>query len=134
MKREADAAAGLRPHGRPVVFLTVLLPLVLGGMLAGSVGLVALLARATGTTLATVPNIAAIVVGTCGLLLAIPAALMAANLVLFVVSPLRRIAEDDVARNGRPDFRASQRALWRMFLMMAAVLVPIIAATFALAR
>ena len=82
MRREADAALGPRPHGRPVVFLTVLLPLLLGSMLAGVVGLVALLARATGTTLATVPNIAAIVVGTCGLLLAIPAALMAANLVL----------------------------------------------------
>lgn len=134
MKRAADAAFGLRPNRRPVVFLTVLLPLVLGGMLAGGVGLVALLARATGTTLATVPNIAAIVVGACGLLLAIPVALMAANLVLFTVSPLRRIAEDDVARNGRPDFRASQRALRRMFLRMAAVLVPIIAATFALAR
>lgn len=131
MRREAGAAAGLRPNGRPVVFLTVLLPLVLGSMLAGGVGLVALLARATGTT---VPNVAAIVVGTCGLLLAIPVALMAANLVLFAVSPLRRIAEADVARNGRPDFGASQRALLRLFFVLAAICAPIIAATFALAR
>lgn len=134
MSREADAAPGFRPHGRPVVFLTVLLPLVVGGMLAGGVGLVALLARATGTTLATVPDSAAIVVGLSGMCLAVPLALMTANLVLFAVSPLRRIAEDDVARHGRPDFRASQRALRRMFLAMAAVLVPIIAATFVLVR
>ncbi len=134
MKREADAAAGLRPNGRPVVFLMVLLPLVLGSMLAGGVGLVALLARTTGTTLATVSNVAAIVVGTCGLLLAIPVALMAANLVLSAVSPLRRIAEADVARNGRPDFGASQRALLRLFFVLAAICAPVIAATFALAR
>ena len=134
MRRTAAAAAGRRPDGRPVVFLVVLLPLLLGAMWAASVGLVALLARATGTTLATVPNGAAIVVAGCGALLAVPVALMLSNLVLRALPPLRRIAERDVARTGRPDFGASQRALLRLFLVLAAIAVPIIAVAFALAH
>jgi len=104
------------------------------GIRSAAVGLVALLARATGATLATVPNGAAIVVACCGALLAVPVALMLSNLVLRALSPLRRIAGRDAARNGRPDFAASQRALLRLFLVLAAICAPIIAATFALAR
>lgn len=128
-------ATGIRSGGRPAVFLLLVLPILWGGMLAAAVGLVALLARATGATLATVPNGAAIVVACCGALLAVPVALMlSTNLVLRALSPLRRIAGPDAARNGRPDFAVSQRALLRLFLVLAAICAPIIAATFALAR
>lgn len=127
-------ATGIRSGGRPAVFLLVVLPILWGGMLAAAVGLVALLARATDTTLATVPDGAAIVVACCGALLAVPVALMLSNLVLRALSPLRRIASRDAARHRRPDFAASQRALLRLFLVLAAICAPIIAATFALAR
>lgn len=124
-------AKGVRAGGRPAAFLLVGLPILWGGMLAAAVGLVALLARATGATLATAPPAAAIVVACCGALLAVPPALMLSNLVMRALPSLRRIAGRDAARNGRPDFAASQRTLLRLFFLLAAVCVPIIAATFA---
>ena len=120
--------------GKPAVHLAILLPLLLGGMAGSSLALVATYARRTDTTLATVPPLPATILALCGAFLAIPLALLLGNGVLFVASPVRRIAHAHARHPQRPGFVASQRVLLKVFAAIAAVCVPIVIAMFALAR
>jgi hypothetical protein len=120
--------------GKPLVYLAILLPLLVGGMIGASLALVAAYAHRTGTTLATVTPLPAAALAVCGALLAIPLALLLGNGVLFAVPSLRRIAQADARRTRGPGFAASQRVLSKAFAAIAAVCVPIVIAVFALAR
>jgi hypothetical protein len=121
-------------RGKPLVSLAVVLPLLVAGGIAVPALLVGGYASHHGTTAGAVGNAIAPGLAIPGLLLWIPACLLIANRILHAIPPLRRIAEDDAMDNGRPDFERSQRQLLRMFLTVAAICVPIIAAIFALGR
>jgi hypothetical protein len=111
---------------RPRIYLVVILPLlVLGAPLVASLALVAY-ATAVGVPLRAVPEANAFLIALPALFLWIPLSLLIANVVLTSVPPFRRIAEAYVTANARPDYRASQRQLWRVLGWTACVCVPLI--------
>ena len=111
---------------RPRIYLVVILPLLaLGAPLFASLALAAY-AAAMGVPLSTVPEANAFLIVLPALFLWIPLSLLIANVVLTSVPPFRRIAQAYVTTNARPDYRASQRQLWRVLGWTACVCVPLL--------
>lgn len=116
----------------PTLYLAVILPIFVIGAISVVVGLETAYARMTGIRLSSVPALNGILISIPALLLWVPVALMLANGVLFVVPPLRRIAESYAASANLPGFQESQRQLARMALVMGSICVPLIVAGFIL--
>ena len=113
-----------------MVYLLVILPIFVCGALSIMATLIDMYAARTGVPRSSVPNLNALLISVPAMLLWIPLALLLANCVLFVVPPLRRVAERYAAEAQRPGFRESQRQLGILTLIMAAVCVPVIALGF----
>jgi hypothetical protein len=117
---------------KPAVYLLVILPIFLAGAIAVSTGLVALYARMVEIPQSSIPRLNGLLISLPALFLWIPIALLLANCVLFVVPPLRKIAETYTAQARRPGFGESQRVLGKVALVMAANCVPMIVLGFVL--
>jgi len=65
-----------------------------------------------------------------GLVLWIPLSLIVANSILILIPSLHRVAKRHATAAGRPDFKQSQRGLLIVFMIAAAVCLPIMASAF----
>jgi hypothetical protein len=115
---------------RPVVYLAVILPLLSVGGVASIAGMLAIYSKITGTPPANIPNRNGLLIGLPAFFLWIPLSLFLSNCVLFVVAPLRRVAERFVAEAHRPGFFESQRQLLVLSAAFAVICVPLIALGF----
>lgn len=119
----------MRPR-KPVIYLAVLLPLLVGGGIVVPWVLVSAYAAARTLPVSAIADTAALPLAISGLLLWIPACLLLANGIMFAVPPLRRIAERYAASAARADFAQSQRQLLKALLLSVAVCAPVIVAVF----
>jgi hypothetical protein len=117
---------------KPAIYLLVILPILIGGALLLVVSLIAAYSRMTGIPPAGVPNLNGLLIALPALLLWIPVSLLLGNVVLFSISPLKRVAEQYSREPGRPGFRESQRLLVKVAVAVAVVSVPLIVLGFLL--
>jgi hypothetical protein len=117
---------------KPGIYLLAILPILVGGSIWVVASLTAAFAELTGVPRSSIPDLNYLLISLPALFLWIPVAFLLSNCVLFVVPPLRRVAERYVAKERRPSFRESQRLLGKISLIMALVCVPLIALGFVL--
>lgn len=120
------------PSPKPAIYLAVILPLLVGGSLLVFWLLLSAYSTARAVPVPAISDARALLLVLPGFAMWVPLCLLIANRILYAVPPLRRLAERHVAAAGRPDFRQSQRRLLVVFLIAAAVCLPIIAAAFLL--
>jgi hypothetical protein len=111
---------------KPAVYLLVILPIFVIGGISVVIGLETTYARMAGVSLSSVPSLNGFLISLPALFLWVPVALLLANCVLFVVPPLRKVAETYAAEAKRPGFLESQRKLGRLALIMALICIPLI--------
>lgn len=119
------------PQRKPLVYLAVILPLLVVGGIAVSSMLARSYAAQRGIPVSAINDAAAVWIVIPGFLLWIPACLLIGNGLLHAIPPLRRIAVRHASETGGPDFIRSQRQLLRLFLVLAVICIPAIAAGFA---
>lgn len=112
---------------KPLIYLAVILPMLLGGGLA-----ILLVLVKTYTTFHAreVPPVSGLLITLPALALWIPLSLLISNVVLFAVPPLRRVAETYAAQNDRPPFTDSQARLKRLTALFSVLCLPLIALGF----
>lgn len=115
---------------KPTIHLAVILPLLVGGNLLLAWLLLSAYAALREIRIPEIPDAKALMLVLPGFVLWIPSSLLVANSILFAIPSLRRVANRHAAATGRPDFKQSQRELLIVFMIAAAVCLPIIAAAF----
>jgi hypothetical protein len=109
---------------RPLIYLVVVLPLLVLGIVA-PVLLVSMYATQHGLLPKDVPTVNALLVGLPGFFIWIPFALLVSNVILNAVPALRRIAVAYAAQADQPDYAGSQRQLLKALGLTSAVCVPL---------
>jgi hypothetical protein len=111
---------------KPKVYLAVILPVVVLGGVFCIAQLVSFYAARKGIPVSAIPN-------TAGLLIAIPAAFLwlplglpLSNVIIGVVPPLRRVAQQYSAATASPGFVKAQFQLFMFLLATGCVCIPII--------
>jgi hypothetical protein len=131
--RSSDRAHGMSETPRkPIIYFFVLLPVQLCGFLGAILGLQAAYAALHHIRFRDVPNLNAALIGLPAVFLSIPINLLIGNCVLFLIPPLRRIAESYSAKTSRVTFCEAQLMLLRITLYIALVTVPLIVLGFIL--
>ena len=116
---------------KPTIYLTVILPILLAGGILIPLRLISYYSDLRGISTAQVPNSAGILITLPAFFLWIPLALMLSNFVVASLPPLRKVAERNVAQSRAPNFAESQFLLFKVFLCMGVVFVPLILYGFA---
>ena len=116
-------------QGKPIIYLLVILPILGLGGLSLMLGFMKAYAHIHGIRESAIPNLNGALITLPALFLWIPMSLVLANLVLFVVPPLRRIAERHTAQKWA-NIRRVQWALLKLTWWFAIVCVPLIALGF----
>jgi hypothetical protein len=111
---------------KPRVFLLILLPILFFGGLGAILAMISLFARLRGITLKDVPDFNGMMIALPVFLLWAPLGLLLGNLVIYVTPSLHRIAQEYVAAAGRPGYWESQLWLFKAFLVIALICVPLI--------
>jgi hypothetical protein len=111
---------------RPRIYLAVILPMLLLGLLP-VVALEALYAQSAGVPMSAIPSLNGVLIAVPTLILWIPISLLASNLVLYAVPSLRSVASAFAARSAMPPFVENQRRLAIFALVAAVICVPLIA-------
>jgi hypothetical protein len=117
---------GVMPEKKPILYLLVILPILVGGGLFAIIAVQTAYCRIAGVSLSSMPNLNGFLLSLPVFFLWIPIALILSNCVLHVVPPLKKVAEDYVSRTNAPGFAESQRQLTRFALFMALICVPLI--------
>lgn len=115
---------------KPAIHLAVILPLLVGGNLLLSWLLLSGYAAAREIRIPDIPDAKALMLVLPGLILWIPLSLLIANRILTAIPSLRRVTQRHADATGGPDFKQSQRGLRIVFMIAAAVCLPIIASAF----
>jgi hypothetical protein len=110
-------------NSKPAVYLVVILPVMVGGSLAVITTVLSVYRAFHG---AAIPQLNGFLLTIPTFFLWLPFSLLISNFILFVVSPLRRIAETYVSKANRPGFRKSQTQLLRITGVLAVICVPLI--------
>jgi hypothetical protein len=111
---------------KPVVYLLVIVPILIGGAIGISAGLIDLYTRLTGIPRSSVPRINGLLIALPAVFLWMPVTLLLSNCVLFVVPPLRKVANAYTTQTNSPSFHESQRILGKITLFAAVVCLPLI--------
>jgi hypothetical protein len=119
-------------ENRPLVYLSVMLPVLLVGGLGIVAALMAAYARFTGIAQHAVPRLNALLISLPTLILWIPLALLLGNCVLYLIPRLRTAAERYADESGHAGCRDSQRQLAIAAIVMALVCLPLITLGFLL--
>jgi hypothetical protein len=109
---------------RPRVYLVVILPLLIAGVLVPAV-LVAVYAAGHGFRTHEVPGLNALLIGLPAFFLWIPLALWVANVILKSIPSLRRMAETYAAQAARPGYEDSQKQLLKAAAWAGVVCIPL---------
>ena len=120
------------PRSKPPVYLAVILPVFLSGGLGIVYLLMRVFAHIRNVPLNAVPELNGLLIALPAVFLWIPVSLLVANLILFVVPPLRRRAASYAASTGSLSFSGSQLAMLRATFWCGLLCVPLIALGFVL--
>ena len=112
---------------KPLIYLLVNLPILLGGGILFVTKVMSYYAATKGIPLSAIPNTAGLLIALPSVFLWFPLALLISNVVLALVTPLRRVAESYVRKSGRPGFFKSQLQLLLVLAAVSIICVPIIA-------
>jgi hypothetical protein len=115
---------------KPAVYLLVILPVLVGGGICLVDALLRAYSHVRGISQSAVPMPNGLLIALPAIFVWIPISLLLANLVLYVVSPLRRIAEVYSTQAGGPGFATSQKILLRALAWFCLVCLPLIALGF----
>jgi hypothetical protein len=110
---------------KPKIYLLVILPVIAGGAMLLILGLINAYAHFRNASLSSIPDRNALLIALPALFLWIPLSLIISNFIIYIIPPLRRIAEDYVARTDRPGFVESQMVLIKVFAAFALVCLPL---------
>jgi hypothetical protein len=117
---------------KPAIYLLVILPILgIGGILV-IIELETAYASIVGIPLSAIPNLNGFLIFIPAFFLWIPVALLVSNMVLFVLPPLRRVAEKYASEGKRPGFLESQKELGKVMFIMAIICIPLIVLGFLL--
>lgn len=119
-----------QPRKRPIIFLFVWLAVFMFGGYLGIISLMATYTRLKGIPLVAIPNPIGMLIAIPALFLWCPVSLVISNGILFVIPPLRKIAERYTAQSGGPGFYKAQTQLLKLSLGVALVCLPLIALGF----
>jgi hypothetical protein len=122
----------LKRGQRPLVYLVVILPILVFGGVSFVCTLILAYSRTKGIPQAAVPKLNGMLISLPALGLWIPISLLLANLVIFCVAPLRRVAERYTAQAERSGFIESQKDLMKLLLVLALICIPLIVLGFVL--
>jgi hypothetical protein len=111
---------------KPLIYLLVILPILVGGGVSLVIALVAAFSAIRGVPRSAVPNVNGMLIGLPAFFLWIPASLLLGNVVLYAVPPLRRIAESYATRAHQPGFVESQKILLKIAGYFALICIPLI--------
>ncbi len=111
---------------KPIVYLFVILPILIGGAIGLIIALVEIYSYVTGLPRYAIPRLNGVLITLPALFLWIPISLLIGNRVLYSLPPLRRIAEKYAAQAGRPGFMENQTALLKALGAIALVCIPLI--------
>ena len=111
---------------KPVVYLFVILPIIAGGGMCLLLTLIEAYSRVKGVAHSAIPGLNALLIALPAFFLWIPIGLLVSNLMLYFISPLRRMAEEYVVRSGHPGFAESQKELLKWIRIVALVCVPLV--------
>jgi hypothetical protein len=117
---------------KPIVYLLVNAPILVGGCLAIVALEIAGFANNRNIPRSAIPFANGMLITLPTLFLWIPISLIFSNLILRAVPALRLIAQGYVTRSGHPGFKDSRRQLLRVAVWTAVVSVPLIALGFIL--
>jgi len=117
---------------KPVAYLLLILPILVGGGVCLIAALVGSYSQVKGVARSAMPNLNGLLIALPAFLLWIPISLLMANVILYCVPPLRRIAEGYAAQAGRPGFVESQKTLLKVLGVFALVCLPLIVLGFVL--
>ena len=119
-----------REEKKSGIFLLVILPILVGGGFAIVAGLTDVFADMRGIQAKSLPNLNMILICLPAIFLWLPVSLLLSNCVMYVVPPLRQIAETYASDADRPDFAESQRMIGKVTFYMLLVCGPLIALGF----
>jgi hypothetical protein len=111
---------------KPIICLLVILPIIAGGGVYLLLALIEAYSRVKGVTHSAIPWLNALLITLPAFFLWIPIGLLVSNLVLYFISPLRRIAEEYVVRSGHPGFAESQMRLLKLLRVVELVCIPLV--------
>jgi len=117
---------------KPFIYLLVILAILAGGSMGLIVTIIEAYSQVKGVAYSGIPGLNGLLITLPALFLWIPISLLISNLVLYSISPLRRIAEQYVARSGHAGFADSQKGLLKMLGIFALVCLPLIVLGFIL--
>lgn len=115
----------MRPR-KPLIYLLVIVPILLGGAIAIPMYLLSVHAAMRGVRMNEVPDATAIMITIPALIVWIPIALLLSNFVMVAIPPMRRIAQAYTRRAGTPGFFKSQLQLMGLTAIIAVICIPII--------
>ncbi len=113
-------------QGKPLIYLVVILPVLVGGGMGLMFALVKAYSQVRGVAYSAIPGLNGLLITIPALFLWVPIGLLISNLVLCLLPPLRRIAEEYAARSGHPGFADSQRGLLKLLGISVLVCLPLI--------
>jgi hypothetical protein len=111
---------------KPIVYLLVNLPIIAGGGVCLLLTLIEAYSRVKGVAHSAIPRLNALLITLPAFFLWIPIGLLVSNLVLYFISPLRRIAAEYVVRSGHPGFAESQNGILKLLRIVALVCIPLV--------
>ena len=117
---------------KPTAYLVVLVPMILGGGIGTYLASLWMFSYLRQIPKAEIPALNGFLITLPAFFLWLPIALWLSNLVIFATPPLRKLAEEYVARARKPNFQDSQVALARVIRWTAAICMPLIIAGFVL--
>jgi hypothetical protein len=113
-------------QSKPVVYLFVILPILIGGGLGSVVVNLGTFSRFRNVDMSAIPCMNGLLISLPAFFLWIPASLLISNLIFYFVPSLRRIADNYAVLSGHPGFKESQKKLLKLFWAFSLVCIPLI--------
>jgi hypothetical protein len=111
---------------KPAIYLVVILPILIGGFMLPIFVFPAAYARLHNVSQANIPALSGLLITLPFIFLWIPAALLLSNLVLSLISPLRRIADQYATRSRSPSYLDAQKMLSKVARWAVLIFLPFI--------
>jgi hypothetical protein len=113
-------------QNKPVIYLFVILPILIGGGIGFVVVNLETFSRFRNVEMSAIPRINGLLISLPAFFLWIPASLLISNLIFYFVPLLRRIANNYAVLSGHPGFKESQKTLLKLFWAFSMVCIPLI--------
>ncbi len=101
---------------KPIIYLLVILPVLVGGGFTLVLAAMLMFAYTKGISPSDIPDLNGFFISLPVILLWIPYSLVLSNFIMYIIPPMRRIAENYAKESGRADFRNSQLRLGKFSL------------------